>query len=476
LFFNGGMLTNSGTIKGGIGVVVDVQNDTTIVNSGSIIGTNGPGIAFVSTEIPDPTVVNSGLISGSAGIAVDFGATSPNNLILQTGGKFIGDIKFGNGTNTFDFSGYRGNILVNYTGADPTLVSGPGLFAQSGKQVAIMDDTAIRNAAQPIEDLVHGVRNGIADAQGATGDVMSTTLVSSYGPTAKSTPAAGAADTMASPFGMTGYTAWGSLIGGGSTNSGGSKTSTMYGGIIGGAQSEVQPGVVIGLLGGFGRTSLDVVTGPQTVTGNTGVLGVYGKAALDPVELEFSALAGLGANTSLRTVSTGTGDQTATGNFGSWFLAPELAAAIPVMVNDKGEIGVKGKVGYIAGGFSGYTETGSSSNATVGAETIGIFESSIELDGSTVLKSTDAGDVTLTGKVGLFAQVNVGGSNVPVSLLGVATAGSSASGASGYGVFGGVGINAPVSANMSVGAGFDGSVRSDGTVSGAAKVKLAGSF
>jgi hypothetical protein len=407
---------------------------------------------------------------------VDFGATSPDNLILQTGGKFIGDIAFGGGTNTFDFSGYRGNILVNYTGADPTLVSGPGLFAQSGKQVAIMDDTAIRNAAQPIEDLVHGVRNGIADAQGATGDVMSTTLVSSYGPTAKSTPAAGAADTMASPFGMTGYTAWGSLIGGGSTNSGGSKTSTMYGGIIGGAQSEVQPGVVIGLLGGFGRTSLDVVTGPQTVTGNTGVLGVYGKAALDPVELEFSALAGLGANTSLRTVSTGTGDQTATGNFGSWFLAPELAAAIPVMVNDKGEIGVKGKVGYIAGGFSGYTETGSSSNATVGAETIGIFESSIELDGSTVLKSTDAGDVTLTGKVGLFAQVNVGGSNVPVSLLGVATAGSSASGASGYGVFGGVGINAPVSANMSVGAGFDGSVRSDGTVSGAAKVKLAGSF
>ena len=147
------------------------------------------------------------------------------------------------------------------------------------------------------------------------------------------------------------------------------------------------------------------------------------------------------------------------------------------MTMANGEIGITGRAGYIAGGFSGYTETGSTADAVVGAETIGIFDSSIEINGSTVLKSTGTGDVKLTGKAGLFAQLNVGGStSVPVTLLGLPTAGSAASGASGFGVYGGLGIDDPISSNLMLRASFDGSARTDGTVGGAARVKLSGGF
>ena len=65
---------------------------------------------------------------------------------------------------------------------------------------------------------------------------------------------------------------------------------------------------------------------------------------------------------------------------------------------------------------------------------------------------------------------------MPVSMLGIATPGSSASGASGVGAYAGLGINVPVTTTVSLGASVDGSARSDGTFGGAARVKLAGSF
>ena len=469
-------LVNSGTIEGGIGLDVDLHGgDVSITNSGSIIGTNGPGITF--NDGPDPTIVNSGLISGSAGIAVDFGATSPDTLILQTGGKFIGAVKFGTGTNTFDFSGYHGNMLFDYTGSDPTLVAGDHLHAQSGKTIALVDDTFIRNAAQPLEDIVGAVNGGVSDAlSGAAGGSAGLdSFVANYAPSAP-TPAAGAAMNMGHAPAPTGVSVWGNVFGGGGSNSSGAGTTDQFGGLAIGAQTEVSPGLTMGLVGSYGRTSFTVNSGPQTVTSNVGVVGAYGRATLDTVTLDFSLLGGLGSNDSSRTISTSTGTEIGSATYSSWFIAPTVGISVPVLKLDKGEFAVAGSLGYIGGTNSAYSETGSTAAITVGSQTIGIFTASAELDGKTVVGSVGDGDLTLTGKLGVFTQNNAGGSSVDITALGLPAGTSVASGATGAGVFAGAGLEVPVSDRLSVGGTLTASARSDGEYAGVGRLKIGGSF
>jgi hypothetical protein len=231
------------------------------------------------------------------------------------------------------------------------------------------------------------------------------------------------------------------------------------------------------VLASYGRTNFNVTNGPQTVTGDTGVVGIYGKTSLDTIGLDFSLLGGFGSNSSKRQISTGTGTETATASFNSWFFAPEIGASLPVLRTGNGQFNLAGKLGYIGGNFAGYTETGSTANATVGSENIGIFDAKLELNGNTVVHSGGVGDVTVTGKLGLFAQTNVGGASaVPVSVLGLPTAGSSASGANGYGVYAGAGVDMPVSNGFTVGASVLGSARSDGDYAGIGKLRISGSY
>ncbi|MDR3473100.1 MAG: autotransporter outer membrane beta-barrel domain-containing protein [Devosia sp.] len=477
LEFYGGSLNNSGTITGDVGVYIHGDaGDSTVVNTGSIIGTNGPGLEF---DVADPTVTTSGLISGST-VSIQFAGTSPDTLILKTGAKFIGAVAFGPGTNTLDFSDYHGNMLFDYSGsADPTVVAGDKLFVDTGSgQIAIVDDTAIRDAAQPVEDLVGGIQGSIGDALNGHGTPAGNgdDFVAGYAPAAPSSPAARAAMSEGAKPGANGMTIWGDVYGGGDTNSSGAGTNTQFGGIVAGAQGEWVPGFTLGFLGSYGRTNFNVVDGPQTVTADTGVVGVYGKTRIDTIGLDFSVLAGFGSNSSTRTVTTITGDETATASFMSWFIAPEIGATLPVLTMQNGQLNVAGKLGYIGGNFAGYTETGSDANLTVGSEDIGVFDAKVELNGNTTLSGTGMGDAVLSGKVGLFAQTDVGGSAVPVSVLGLPTAGSSASGASGYGVYAGAGIDMPIQDGLTLGASVLGSARNDGNYGGIGKLKLSGSY
>ncbi|WP_024275450.1 autotransporter domain-containing protein [Hyphomicrobium sp. 802] len=75
---------------------------TQITNLGTIRGENGFGIRIIGTQ--NDTIQNAGLIEGANGQAVDLGG-GDDTLIVNTGGKFIGLVDGGAGTDTVDLDG-----------------------------------------------------------------------------------------------------------------------------------------------------------------------------------------------------------------------------------------------------------------------------------------------------------------------------------------------------------------------------------
>ncbi|HTJ58904.1 MAG TPA: autotransporter domain-containing protein [Devosiaceae bacterium] len=457
LIFNGGTLNNSGTIQGAIGILDTNLAGSSIVNTGSIIGTDGPGLSFVEEE--DPTVTTSGLIQGST-VSIQFAGSAPDTLVVNTGAKIVGTVSFGSGVNTIDVSGYTGNLVIDFnnpSGSPVTVVNGSNLYVATTSQLTIVDATSIRQSAQPVEDLVGGIQDSMYDA--LSGEMPSTDDQS-----------------FVSKAPGKGTTVWGDVFSGGSTN-GGPGSSIGFGGFVAGAQAEYAPGLTLGLLASYGHTNFSLNNPQQTISSNVGTVGIYGSKSLNAITLDFSLLGGFGGNTSRRQIG-GTTTETATADYNSWFLAPEVGASVPLAHFQKGQLNLAGRLGYIGGSFAGYTESGSSSDLTVGAQDISVLTASAELNGKTAIAHTSGTDINLTGKVGVFTDDNVGNSAVSVSMAGFGNmgAGSVTTDSTGTGAYAGLGLEAPIATGFTVGASLTGSARSDGNYGGVGRFRISGSF
>lgn len=80
----------------------DAPYATQITNLGTIRGEDGFGIRIIGTQ--NDTIQNAGLIEGANGEAVNLGG-GDDTLIVNTGGKFIGLVDGGAGTDTVDLDG-----------------------------------------------------------------------------------------------------------------------------------------------------------------------------------------------------------------------------------------------------------------------------------------------------------------------------------------------------------------------------------
>ncbi len=106
-FQNGGVLLNSGTIAGRIGVSspMTATQPVVVVNSGSIIGT---AFAIQLLGTADDSIFNNGVIQG----AIQTGGG--NDRVVIGGGSVSGSIDGGGGTNTLTF--HVGNQLFAFGG------------------------------------------------------------------------------------------------------------------------------------------------------------------------------------------------------------------------------------------------------------------------------------------------------------------------------------------------------------------------
>lgn len=467
LWLRNGTLTNTGTISGQYGVTV--TNESTggveIINSGTITGTGGVAIEFDHIN-PD-----------TAGSAAP-GRT--NILRLASSAVINGSVDFGAGSNSLlDLSQYSGSLFLqadNLAAVD----GGSNIVVHSGNRVALVDPATISGSSGSggtgsvaadvtgeISNIISAQLNDIGSAGGGL-DAPAPGAASGYAAPRPQTPAEAAAQTISlqSQPALT-HTAWASAFGGGGGN--GTGLRTVFGGIVAGSHAQVQAGVTLGGLGGYVHS--DLTAGSQTVATDTALGGAYGKTDFGAISLNYALTAGINTHHSRRTI---TGAGTAIGDFSSWFLAPQLGVSIPVLTTPSGQFNVATTLKYVGGGVGGYSETGSLANLTVGSQPVSLLDGRIELNTDQAVGQTGRGIVHIFAKAGLFAQSNLGGSTVPITLLGQ-TFNSITPGATLYGAFGGLGLTVPVSFG-DLTASINASARNDGLVSASGKLQAAKSF
>lgn len=470
--FNDGLVSgnNSGTIisraaTNEIGVRIDGPG-TTFTNTGTIEG--AAAVAYVDNP-GDSTLVNAGTLRGTDGGAVWFN-TGNDLLRLETGSQIFGDIGFGGGDDTVDVSGFSGNTLLRVYDLE-NVVPGDKLvhFDQPNDLLAVIEPAGITQPAQLATTGLAGQVNNII------GPVLNTAGASAgdavepmgYMPVALQT----AAD-LAIVEPPAGPRIWTTAIGGGSTDSNPVNISSLYGALVAGTHAELAGDTTVGGLVGVGRGRVDVGSGNHIVDSTTGIAGLYGRHTAGIVDLDFSLLAGVSGHQSSRQVVALGGLETARADYASWFVAPALGVAIPVLQTDTGEVDLVGRVSYVGGNVAGYTETGSSLNLTVGNQAIGLLDARLGLDGTF---DVDGTNTILNANAGLFAQSKLGGTTVPVTFLGQ-TQNTAVAGSTEFGLYGGVGLTAHVSPSVTLTAGADAQWHFSGQVSGAIRAGLSAGF
>jgi hypothetical protein len=154
-----------------------------------------------------------------------------------------------------------------------------------------------------------------------------------------------------------------------------------------------------------------------------------------------------------------------------WFVAPEGGISLPLSKHADSALNLALKAKYITGSIAGYSETGSIAPISLGAQPINLAEGRVELNGTQDVGQGEAGAITVFGKAGAYAQSNLGGSAVPVTIFGT-TYTTINPGAVKYGVYGGTGVKMPVSGASDLSLSFNTSAQSDGLVNATGKLQL----
>jgi len=476
---------NTGTITGGdgglgvgvsVGYGLDDNAARNFVNTGTIEGAN---IATLFTGGVNMT--NAGVLRGGFAALISSGVND-DYLTLLTGSQIFGVLSFGGGYDTLDFSGFTGNTVLDVGGLEAvvpgnrnyidTRFDDPLTGGTAGK-IAIFDLTGLDNKAvgRELGDITVAVR-GIVGAQLSGDYARQQTPVAPLGYVATK-PATGAAAALAdfAPAPRSDISVWATALAGGSSDKDEFDLNSRYGGLLVGSHTAINDNLILGGLAGYFGSTSSVLGGQEKLDSQTGILGLYGKTALGVIDLDFAVLGGVSSHTSKREVVANHTIETASGDFTSVFIAPSLGVSLPVLSKDATSVSLRGEASYVAGLTSGYTETGSSMNLTVGGQSIGFLDVRVGVE----VRHEFSHSTALVAKVGVLGQANLGSSSVAVTSFGHSVDAGSP-GTSSFGVYGGVGFDTALSDTFTLKGSLDGVARADGRNSVSANIGLSGKF
>jgi hypothetical protein len=468
------------------GAPLDLPRDLVLpaLEAGLLIAT---GVFINSTS----SILNTGMIVGTAGTAIELGG--PGTLTNVVGSRVVGAINlFGGGPNTVNFQG--GNWLFTFnTLSGATINTNGAPFVVSGNQVAVLDPTAITLAdrslmfvtggvSQMLRDRFSGITTGgggqsamsfaapdsfgvVEQAQAPFANIPSVAM--SYASDPK--PILGKAPAAAPYYDTTVWTsgfggeriqdAYGSIL---------PATETAFGGAIGVDRSfgwDWRLGAFIG--GGFGREAVELNV--QTVDTDYFFGGVYGHVDWAAQFLNLALYGGSMSNASTRGVANNLapgGFQSATANYGGWFISPELTYGIHIPGNDfvwTPRIIIR----YVGGSIDGFTETGSAQNLSLGAQAINDLEERAEIEFSKVMPASFGGTFKTTADIGVIGLERLGNSNINAVLLGQNLAFVTPGAASAVGLVVGGAVQYRPTPSVALYLSAEGTVMSDNSVTGA---------
>lgn len=436
-----------------------------VFNAGRILGTVGATVFSDGQAV----ITNAGLIDGSAFGSAIFIDTDPSNpaahstLNILPGSRIIGTIELA-GDTFYPGSGTAVNILSGHDISSVLTFGGPGCgcgifggltdtgstvnvtggapYVINGNTVAVLDPTSFANSERNVVDVTRTITSLVTsrltnpapiggNGSSAMGFAPSGNVARDMANDAFSgIPALAYAGNdrvlLSNPnFTATdGTSIWAQGFGGQRIQQADAPTlrsvSNFYGGVLG-IDKTVQPGLRLGgfIGGGAVKSTIDLNSGDTSSDMVFG--GLYGRYAMGRAFLDFSLLGGYSNNDVKRTIANNLvpgGYEYAAGNYSGWFISPEVAYGLKQSLGNNLTLTPSARVRYLAAGFGGYQESGSTTNLTVASRTSHNFEERGELKLTHTTYATPTEQLQLSGTAGLIALQRVGDSNVSTVLLG----------------------------------------------------------
>lgn len=426
---NANTITNQGIISttgSAVGIYIDGSQYNIISQSGTLstTGSNGHGIVFVNSHRSDLTQsgatsttgagahgillttadintinITGSLISAQANAILYSGPTHGNRLNLTTGAFLGGAIDLGTGGNFVNIATLPGHSGIWDFGAGSTItsgiqVSGTGAYLVNDNTFYSVDPTGFLARADAVGDTA-GMLAGLAASRGIGSSPADFEQPSGF------------AYTSDDGFDYSDARFWGEFIA--STTQYG-ETSTTLGynshqyGVVLGYERDFDLDTSFGLMGGYlysGSKADSRFTTSQEINSRGGYLGIYGSHALaNEIKLFGSLMAGRSANDSSRIFNNNTVTpsfiEEATGTYDNTFIAPSISISMDYVLDKKTTVTPMLSALYAHQWSSGYTETGSSNNLTVGRGQSSVFEGKAELG---ITRQIDAGEGHQVGQV-----------------------------------------------------------------------------
>jgi outer membrane autotransporter protein len=203
--------------------------------------------------------------------------------------------------------------------------------------------------------------------------------------------------------------------------------SYNYSGVAIGYDFKRSKDLSLGVLGGYGQTSL-WANAESTKSFNTssddGFLGLYGQKRWKKVAIDFALYGGLQSFQQQRYVNDNLaylGNSSANASYQGWWIAPEAG-----ITYNAGEVNgwsflPTARLRYAQQWMGGYTETGGgSANATVNGRSVAIGQSFIGIGTRKTMKTRMGKDtkMVIDGQVGYVYRGVVGDDTVNVTMIG----------------------------------------------------------
>lgn len=434
-----GSVTNRGTITttgaGSFGILNDGDNGT-VINTGSIMtssygiwnkGTNGSVINRgtitttgtnshgIVSNFANATVTNSGSIS-SPSFSIDMSGAN-GTLNLNAGSVLIGDVRFTNpATATLNFGrGLNAVVKLDSVASLPnTITAHRNAYKVVGDTIYVVNSDGFAARSQSVGALTGFVASRVSHHQqfGATG-----------------TSGTGASNTTraSTKGGDTGQD-WFETFGGVRTGATSGDYSALTGGFVLGRDTSTGRGFFTGVGAGYSNS----VSSSFTSRNNSLFAGGYFQADISGVAANMSLTAGVADVSGARTF----GAQTASSRYSTYFFSPAITLTGNRAAGNSNLIFNLG-ARYTALLQTGYTETGSTANLTVGDISTHILELRAQATVEGAAQEWAKGTLFPSAYFGIEGQHYMGGA-VSTAVAGSTLAFSSTGGTDAARVFAGL--------------------------------------
>lgn len=412
---DGVSITNSGTIvtadRFAQGINASGDN-VSITHSGTIV-TDRPDSPGIEAGGANARVTVAGRIQSPNSDAIRFGAGAQDNALTLLPGTVIeGGIRLGGGTDTVTIG--RGlSIAATFDKTPEIFNAGWAPSAISGTQIAVADPTTLSTSDEHLADLTGGI---FSTVQGRLDGLRARTggAVATHGPPGADPAATG------SEFWMQGFGSYRNQRGAGAALDSNLRVAGFVLGLDGEAFGDMRAGVFLGGSVGDVKGS----SGTQK-TGSTGIFGgLYGSRIWAGTAIDVALAAGWSAYDRERQIANNLlpgGVETATADYGGWFVSPELTLTrpIPGTVMPGGlPLETHVTLRYAGLFLDGYTEAATAGGLTMNAQSVhlGTARAGLTLPVEQELEDGGLARLKLTG--GVEGRTQFGGQTLSGALLG----------------------------------------------------------